>query len=261
MLKRAPQLPLRPLRRVLRGAVLMSSLWLGGAAAAQSSLEACDTGVWGTQPLIEATYSQPTGRYAHGVLGDAIEYGQLNLTYSGGVTRTMRLPQNRVFEDISPRIYDLDGDGRHREVVVVESDSSKGARLVVYNGCGEVAATPHIGRRNRWLAPIGAADLDGDGLVEIAYVDRPHLAKVLRIWRFSDGKLQDVAQAGGYSNHQIGWEYITGGIRDCGQGPEMIVASGDWREVRAVRFDGTKVQSKRLGAYSPTAMTGAMACR
>jgi hypothetical protein len=46
-----------------------------------------------------------------------------------------------------------------------------------------LAATPHIGSANRWLAPIGAADLDGDGRVEIAYVDRPHLARTLRIWR------------------------------------------------------------------------------
>ena len=43
---------------------------------------------------------------------------------------TYQLPLNRVFEDLVPRLVDLDGDGRD-EVVLVESDLLRGAALVV----------------------------------------------------------------------------------------------------------------------------------
>jgi hypothetical protein len=48
-----------------------------------------------------------------------------------------------------------------------------------------LASTPWIGQRFRWLAPVAAADLDGDGAMELAYVDRPHLARTLRVWRIA----------------------------------------------------------------------------
>ncbi len=108
-------------------------------------------------------YDAPTDRYPHGVLGDELEWGALILELDSG-TRVLRLPANRVFEDTAPRLVDLEGDGAP-EVVVVESDASAGARLAVYDADGLVAATPFIGTRFRWLAPVGAADLDGDGRV------------------------------------------------------------------------------------------------
>ena len=80
---------------------------------------------------------------------------------------------------------DIDGDGM-AEVVVVETDISKGARLSEYSKDGVVATTPYIGQTHRWLAPIGFADFDGDGRIEIAYIDRPHLAKLLRLWPGTD---------------------------------------------------------------------------
>lgn len=66
------------------------------------------------------------------------------------------------------------------EVVVAESDESNGSRLAVWevivaasDGPKLVrgAAGSFIGTRFCWLAPIGAADFDGDGLVELAYVE------------------------------------------------------------------------------------------
>ena len=103
---------------------------------------------------------------------------------------------------------------------------------------GRITATPAIGQAFRWLAPLGAADLDGDGRVEIAYVDRPHLAKTLRIWRYDPTArtLNEVAQAPGVSNHRIGWAHIPGGLRNCGTGPEMILADADWQSILALRL-------------------------
>ncbi|PYG27776.1 FG-GAP repeat domain-containing protein [Pelagimonas varians] len=243
VLKRAPRLPLRPLVGLTGGASLVVSLCLAGAVAAEIST---------------ARFADPTTRYQHGVLGDAVEWGALKVGVKGK-TITFTLPQSLVFEDIAPRLVDVDG-ASGPEIVVVESHQDKGARLAVWNEGGRVASTPFIGRRNRWLAPIGAADLDGDGHVEIAYVDRPHLAKTLRVWRFKDGNLSEVASEPGFSNHQIGWDYIQGGIRDCGLGHEMIVASGDWQNVMAVRFEAGQLQSKTLSRYSPKAITQAMSC-
>jgi len=59
---------------------------------------------------------------------------------------------------------------------------------------------------------VGAADLDGDGFVEVAFIDRPHLAKVLRVWRYVDGDFAEVAVMDGVTNHRIGEPDIAGGI-------------------------------------------------
>ena len=124
------------------------------------------------ETIVGAAYEAPTDRYAHGILCDAIEWGALRIT-TDSRSLVFTLPPDRVFEDTAPRLIDLDGDGVD-EVVVVETLNTAGAQLAIYDATGKIAATPHIGRTNRWLAPIGAADLDGDGRIEIAYIDRPH---------------------------------------------------------------------------------------
>jgi len=210
--------------------------------------------------IVSARFGDPTTRYDHAVLGDAIEYGTLELWLKGGQGRRIVLPETRVFEDLAPRLADLDGDGAP-EVIVVETDLSRGARLSVYGAGGLIAATPFIGRAHRWLAPVGAADLDGDGFAEIAYVDRPHLARLLRVWRFRDGALTLVAEAGGLTNHRIGQDVISGGIRDCGDGPEMVTASADWSRVMATRLQGGALVSRDIGAHDgPEAFAAAMGC-
>lgn len=220
------------------------------------------TETWRSQTLVSARYTEPTSRYAHGVLGDAIEYGALELRYEGASQPYLtRLPQERVFEDTEPRLVDVDNDGRP-EAVVVESHRDKGARLAIYNAGGLIAATPYIGQSNRWLAPIAGADMDGDGLVELAYIDRPHLAKTLRVWRFENGGLKEVATLRGLTNHRIGERDIAGGLRDCGQGPEMIVASADWRRLVAVRFDTSGLSARDIGPHEGRAsFARAQACK
>ncbi len=211
--------------------------------------------------ITSARYTEETSRYAHGVLGDAIEYGTLELTLRGGKRLAITLPQDRVFEDIAPRLMDMDGDGAP-EVIVVESSQTGGARLAIYDENGLRAATPHIGQRNRWLAPIGAADLDGDGHVEVAYIDRPHLAKTLRVWRYKDGVLTEVANKAGLTNHRIGEDFISGGIRDCGDGPEMITVNANWSEVMATGFDGKTLSPRVLGPFkNQTSLKRALDCK
>lgn len=236
-------------RAVTIGAALLLS---AGAALAEGRITA-------------ATFDAPTTRYAHGVLGDAVEYGALTLTVQlAGQTQfiTHTLPQDHVFEDLEPRLVDLDGDDQP-EVIVVESDANAGAALAVYDVAGKRVETPHIGRTNRWLAPVAAADLDGDGWVEIAYIDRPHLAKTLRVWRYRDGALQEVASLKGLTNHRIGWDYILGGLRDCGAGFDLITADAAWRHVMATQLSPAgKLTSQQIARYDgPGSITQALACQ
>lgn len=210
--------------------------------------------------ILSAAYEGPTTRYAHDVLGDPIEHSDLLLELSDGTSRRFVLPDRLVFEDTEPRIVDLDFDG-DQEVIVVESSQTQGARLAVYGLEGRITMTPFIGTRFRWLAPVGAADLDGDGQMEIAYIDRPHLAKTLRLWRYTDQKLTHVADLAGLTNHRIGERDIAGGTRICAAAPQMILATADWSQLVAVSFQGGQFKINDLGRDTTRpAFAQALAC-
>lgn len=259
MIRRARHLALC-LLRVIRRRAQAGRPALGPGLAPSMTL-ALALAVPARAEIVAAQYVLPTGRYDHGVLGDAIEYGGLQMRLGDGRVLRLTLPETSVFEDLAPRLADLDGDGAP-ELITVESHMKLGARLAIYGESGLIAAAPHIGRRNRWLAPLGAADLDGDGRMELAYIDRPHLAKTLRIWRFDSGRLIHVADRGGLTNHRIGEDFISGGIRDCGQGPEIVTANGNWSRVMISRLAGGHISSRDAGPYENKAsLVAALDCR
>ncbi len=225
--------------------------------------------------LFGGGFDAPTRRYPHGVLGDTVEAGALiaNIGFDDGRCNTvlLNLPQTDVFEDTQPRLYDLNRDGS-LDIITVQSSATQGARLVVYGATPDrtglmlYAATPPIGRPNRWLAPIGVADFDGDGFIEIAYIDRPHLARTLRVWRVTPDAsgqiaLSEIAHLSGLTNHRIGQDFITGGVRYCGGTQEMITADADWSHVMATRLgtDGV-LTSRPLAPFSPSAVARALGC-
>lgn len=128
-----------------------------------------------------------------------------------------------------------------------------------------MVTTPFIGTRYRWLAPLGAADLDGDGTVELAYIDRPHLARVLRIWRYENGTLTPLAEHPGLTNHRIGEDYISGGIRRgiryCGETPEIITANADWTRLIASTLSNGKIKTRDIDPHTgPASFAAALAC-
>lgn len=219
---------------------------------------------------ISARLSDPTGRYDHDVLGGIPPWSRLEvIATTCGACRhgfegaSVLLPDSLVFEDVGPRLWDITADGRP-EIVVVESDLARGARLAIWTysekgaDLSRLAATDFIGTRHRWLAPAGVGDFDGDGRIEIAYVDRPHLTKELVFLRLEGSRLREVARMPGLTNHRIGSRFIRGGVRNCGQGDEVIVANADWSRLMAVRIGQAAVD---LGPYSPAAVARAMDCR
>jgi hypothetical protein len=200
------------------------------------------------QGITSADLILPTDRYGHAVLGDALEWGGLEMTQVDGTRLRVTLPPARVFEDITARVADLDGDGA-AEVLVVETDIATGASLAVYDATGKRAATPHIGQTNRWLAPAGWGDFDGDGQIEIAYVDRPHLARELVFVRLTGNRLTEIARAPGFTNHRIGDRTIAGGTRRCGGHDVLVIASGDWSRSLGVRLGPRGITVADLGPW------------
>ncbi len=210
--------------------------------------------------IVAADFGGETDRYRHGVFGEQTEYGTLELTLDDGTHRRLTLPQNRVFEDVAPRLADLDGDGLP-EVVVVETDVARGASLAVFDENGRVAATPFIGQTHRWLAPAGIADFDGDGQNDVAYVETPHLGKTLRFWTLRDGRLVEIAHVQGVTNHAFGDAAISGGVRTCDGSPELVMADGSWQQVVAIRLQDGKPEITPLGRYKgPESISNALDC-
>lgn len=253
---------------------LALALWAGGAGACTvdpASLTAYPGSVTrdpATQGAVtRAWFDDPVTRYRHFVLGREHEPETLWVDAPGNhglCGHALTLGPDHVFEDIAPRLADLDGDGTN-EVIVAQSHRRLGARLAVYRWTGAelvlAAATPHIGQANRWLAVIGAADLDGDGVIEIAYVDRPHLARTLRVWAYRDGRLIERAAATGFTNHRIGEAHVSSGIRDCGQGPEILTADPGWTRLLAARLEDGTLAARDLGPWSSQALSDALDCR
>ncbi len=195
--------------KILRlAAIAAAAVWLSvPPAQAQSPLPGGGTARAGGSGVVEARYVAPTTRYAHGVLGDAIEAGGLAVRDASGKSHVFTLPEDSVFEDITPRLADLDGDGG-AEVIVVRSYLTRGSALAVFGMRGgafvRIAETAPIGRAARWLNPAAIADFTGDGRLEIAIVKTPHIGGTLEFWRLNGGNLSRVARLSGFSNHVIG---------------------------------------------------------
>lgn len=225
-----------------------------------------------TAEVLGAFYDVPTDVYGHGAI-EGGEYAAIGFVLSpdrqiGSGT------VGKVYEDTAPRLVDLDGDGTP-EVISVISYFDSGAAIRIWDEVPSsdapqgttmavVAETAPIGTRHRWLAIAGAADLDNDGHIEIAYVDRPHLAKILRVIevrRTGDTwTLREQAAAPGFTNHRYRDPAIEGGIRLCDT-PEIITSSADWQRVLATRLVGDTLRTRDLGPYEgPASLAAALIC-
>lgn len=148
-----------------------------------------------------------TERYAHGILGDRLEGSGVGIERADGKFLYFDLGNDSVFEDRRARLYDFDRDGAD-EIIVVKTYLNAGAALAVLEVTGETleiaAEAEPIGRPNRWLNPAGAGDFDGDGRIEVAYVETPHIGGTLKLYEYDNRTLTPDGAAAGFSNHAIG---------------------------------------------------------
>ena len=188
--------------------------------------------------IARAWLADPTDRYRHGVLGDAIEAGSVVIERSDGRIGTVASGANAVFEDLVPRIATLGGVDR---IVVVKSYLQHGSALAVIDAESMkiIAETPPIGRAHAWLNPAGIADYDGNGATDIVLVRQPHVAGLLQLWSWQDQQLKKVAEVPDASNHFIGSKAL--GMSwtadfDADGHPDLAVPSLDRRSLRLIAF-------------------------
>lgn len=153
-----------------------------------------------------AQYSNPTTEYRHGILGDDMEGKQL-VVVADSVFNELVLEDDYVFEDIRPRLVDINGDNRP-EIITIRTNKSLGAGIMIYkiveNRLTEFAYVKEIGRTYRWLNIVAINDLDNDGIVELVWIETPHIGGTLKIAKIKSGALQVIDQKTQFSNHVIG---------------------------------------------------------
>lgn len=155
--------------------------------------------------------SEPTDRYAHGILGDRVEAASVTVIGLGEHRLELKgryaPPAPAVFEDLVP-ILALIGGPPRPSIVLARSGNGQGTSVVALGwregGLVLLVEGPGSGRSHRWVHVIGAADLSGGGVPEIAAVVTPHIGGVLTAYRRVDGALVRVARAAGYSSHAVG---------------------------------------------------------
>jgi hypothetical protein len=188
--------------------------------------------------IARAWLADPTDRYRHGVLGDAIEAGSLVIERRDGRIGTVASGANAVFEDLLPRIATLGGVDR---IVVVKSYLQRGSALAIIDPLSMkiIAETPPIGHAHAWLNPAGIADFDGNGSTDIALVRQPHVVGLLQLWSWQDRQLKKIAEVPDASNHFIGSKAL--GMSwtadfDADGHPDLAVPSLDRRSLRLIAF-------------------------
>jgi len=200
-----------------------------------------------------AALVDPTERYGHGVLGDRIEAGAIEVidNSSGERTRIM-IDAPSVIEGISPMLLDVDqSDDAIPEILVTLSNADDGAWLALFNIDGTLrAASAPIGRGNRWRNQLGAGWTGPDGDYEIVDVRTPHLDGVVEFFRVNGDRLELTASTSGYTNHTLGSRNLDLGIMvdaDADKVVEVVLPTRDLGSLAIIdRHDDDAIEVGRI---------------
>jgi hypothetical protein len=187
--------------------------------------------------------TEPTDRYAHGVLGDTLEAAEITLVQVDPdlkVLNQIQIAAPQVVEGLMPLWADLDGDGT-REIIVTISDAENGSQLVVFSEAGlQLATSDPIGQGNRWRNQTAVAPFGPQGEIELADVRTPHLSGVVEFFSWEGDQLVSVAALPGYTTHVIGSRNLDLGIAADVNGDgrvELLLPTLARTEIAAVQRD------------------------
>ena len=213
----------------------------------------------GQKDIAWAWLGTPTSRYPHKALGSATHAATLHVLAAPapGPEQELvyRLPFNRVFEDLTVRLVDIDADGRD-EMVVIESDALRGSSVVVLGlrrvppanagdkakntmAITEIARSAPTGGTFYWLNPVGVADFDGDGRLDIASVTTPHVGGILNLYHYRPPMLDSFAKVMDISNHRMGdpEQDLAVIVHLPGVRPTVIVPDMSLKALHALRWE------------------------
>jgi hypothetical protein len=243
-------------------------------AASAKRLEGSQV-VRGQKDIAWAWLGSPTARYPHKALGSATHAATLHVlvdSAQGQQELVYTLPFNRVFEDLTVRLVDLDGDGRD-EMIVIESDALRGSSVVVLGlreqpakttakttaksalhtaskpvtaiAITEIARSAPTGGTFYWLNPVGVADFDGDGRLDIASVTTPHVGGTLNLYHYRPPLLEPFANVMDVSNHRMGdpEQDLAVIVQLPGLRPTVIVPDMSLKALHALRWEAADIKS------------------
>jgi FG-GAP-like repeat len=224
----------------------------------------------GSKDIAWAWLGSPTARYPHKALGSAVHAATLHVKTANDQELAYTLPLHRVFEDLMVRLHDMDGDGRD-EMIVIESDALRGSAIVVLGlragasgtAIVELARSPHTGGTFYWLNPVGVADFDGDGKLDIASVTTPHVGGILTLYRYAPPKLEPFAKAMDTSNHRMGdpEQNLAVIVQLPDLRPTVIVPDMSLTALHALRWEASTGPASTTGRWKELADVMAMPAR
>lgn len=190
-----------------------------------------------------ATYSNATNeRYVHAIMGDDLEGASLVLVAvqedeTLAIVTQIDLPDEDVFEGISPFWADINDDGE-QEIVTTVSNGRDGAWIRVYDVDGAIVGESRpIGQGFRWRHQLAAAPFGIAGETQIVDVRTPHIGGMVEFFTLRDALLSVNNAQLGYTSHLINSPNLDMGVAgdfDGDEQPELVITDQARQHVVAV---------------------------
>jgi hypothetical protein len=152
--------------------------------------------------------TDPTDKYAHGILGDKYEASSITILDSKDgykIINEISMVPGNVIESLYPIVLDIDDDGKN-EIIVTVSNKDDGSRIVVFDLDGNLVMEGiSVGKGMRWRHQLAVGPFSPEKELELVDVLTPHIGGVVDFYRFNAKEgLGIISSIEGYSSHKIG---------------------------------------------------------